>query len=1337
MLAPPRTRTMSSDSDGLPVAGKKRQAGRVRRVRRKVAAESDSDDAPTPAQQQPLSRLKRRGAVADSSDEEPAVVALPASAPPKAPANVTCSLPPKVLENLRRKFWPPGIWQIVLDGQGLWGEAHVKTYGSYLQQTGTRTMKPLEIDGHGTAESPFRIGDAKLIESGPGFRVWQWPGGTCSRWTEISPSASSFIPKRRKQDEVAATAGSDARDSVPESPGPVSSDEDRRAPTKKIYGAAEMAAASSQIFGDSDAESSLHDTQGLSGSEGAESAAEAPIGASDAELSDDAGTPPRRKARSSRPAAKAATNQRPRRAAAVRALASMQAAAAAGDWGAEATGDLADSDAESFDEHEQRGATKGPALPDVLQDPQADTWRQDLEARRGTPMDPRSSFSSSSCSQTVIRRLPESSFLNGRPIFDSAGRVNLHLVAAAYSELASRAEACLSDTDARHILWLAEAARGMQLLSAEQLRRGKLVVKKKQAPQQRSSDTVFLAADRELRFPARPLVGNKRKAGSADGGEFFSDEEDPMEEFVRRKRAVMQLRVKNTVRQAAILSQSSHGLDMDEVRTSLTAPKLSFDWNASRKKDADDEDEESNGCELEVGVPEDEQHRDSRRDLFKDSIQRSISRRWADKLKGEVVPEAAEPEAVEEGVVVRTSRRKRVLHDDSEGEETSLPSSFPGQDAPCPPEEGTDSQAQPQPRVEMKSTEEGTESQARPQPTVEMQSMEAQPQPTVETQPTEVTPPMETASAASEPPVAEESASMDCTMEETPLTETRADVQEPEFPKADVAVEMPATGQTTSPSEADLLSARKETPEGQSSPIKTRLPAWVRKLQAAGLAIDKLSESEPSSPSVTIEEREGSYRACCRTASQAAKGLLFAVPNAGPWRKTLSKAKDDMEVLMQAARAEAAPEANQVDAKKQERKQKQALLLDMFRRSLSKTLSSSDPSLKSLPAGNTKELPTASQGGKQVELVATGTGEAISGDEKEASIEATEASIEAKDRLEVEAENDLDEAITDTKEATTDAKEATVKEAAPTGTDVDVECGPTESSTKSCSIEVEECFGAYRAICTFADGRPPGQGPWRTNEEEAKEDGEVMVAANGEAAAPSAGVPQAWAEALEGAFPALRRLRRLSAGKPVEEGEEGETDDELEDDDEDGEGEVEEDEEEVALSAEFVRSHRQMLRRKRRQARKRDRKLKWELMDIAEIRDEVEKMVSLGTATMNEEEQFRWQQLIDATFASADSTAAPAAAPPASSAAASSNATVAQAPPPAKKQRILFSGRNEDDASNIYMCPLTCLAGTKTAKPSFLRSASKPLPSSEPQDEELTVAQRQRSVGQAFLHFSN
>merc|ERR1719272_473814 len=86
--------------------------------------------------------------------------------------------------------------------------------------------------------------------------------------------------------------------------------------------------------------------------------------------------------------------------------------------------------------------------------------------------------------------------------------------------------------------------------------------------------------------------------------------------------------------------------------------------------------------------------------------------------------------------------------------------------------------------------------------------------------------------------------------------------------------------------------------------------------------------------------------------------------------------------------------------------------------------------------------------------------------------------------------------------------------------------------------------------------------------------------------------------------------------------------------------EEEEDEEEVNLSAEFIRNHRDTMRRKRRQARKRDRKLRWELTDMAEIRDEVERMVLLGTTTMCSEEQRRWQHLIDATFA-----AAPIAAP--------------------------------------------------------------------------------------------
>lgn len=219
-----------------------------------------------------------------------------------------------------------------------------------------------------------------------------------------------------------------------------------------------------------------------------------------------------------------------------------------------------------------------------------------------------------------------------------------------------------------------------------------------------------------------------------------------------------------------------------------------------------------------------------------------------------------------------------------------------------------------------------------------------------------------------------------------------------------------------------------------------------------------------------------------------------------------------------------------------------------------------------------------------------------------------------------------------------------------------------------------------------------------------------MVDASPEASSAN-GFAQGLTDALEGAFPALRRLRRVNAGTSPQEGDEVDSDEEedLEDEEEDAEAEEEEeDEEEVALSAEFIRNHRTMLRRKRRQGRKRDRKLRWELEDIAEVRGEVERMVLLGTATMSSEEQMRWQQMIDATFAPP-----PLAVPVASSAAAptsSRSGTGATAIPSAaqssasSKSKPLFGGRHEDNEGDIY----NLIGTTKTSKPSFLKPGAKP-----------------------------
>merc|ERR1711977_98064 len=99
-----------------------------------------------------------------------------------------------------------------------------------------------------------------------------------------------------------------------------------------------------------------------------------------------------------------------------------------------------------------------------------------------------------------------------------------------------------------------------------------------------------------------------------------------------------------------------------------------------------------------------------------------------------------------------------------------------------------------------------------------------------------------------------------------------------------------------------------------------------------------------------------------------------------------------------------------------------------------------------------------------------------------------------------------------------------------------------------------------------------------------------------------------------------------------------------------------------------------------------ERKLRWELEDMAEIRDEVGRMVCLGTATMNTEEQRRWQEVIDATFATHPSISAkPSTNINSKPGHIQSTATETRKVLPVSKQRhLLFGGRGEDDGGDIY-----------------------------------------------------
>uniref|UniRef100_A0A7S4WAY9 Uncharacterized protein n=1 Tax=Alexandrium monilatum TaxID=311494 RepID=A0A7S4WAY9_9DINO len=316
-------------------------------------------------------------------------------------------------------------------------------------------------------------------------------------------------------------------------------------------------------------------------------------------------------------------------------------------------------------------------------DPEVGEWERDLEGRRAPVEgeDPGTAFSKALCSASEIRRLPRASRLAGQPVFDAAGRVNLHLLLGAYCLL--RAKPCQdTGSEVRHLGWLARRARDLGLVSSRDLKRGRASRRRCCAdgaaaadprPRHREPECV-LAEERELRFPSRP---GQRRCVAAEGDSLFSDVEDDVERFKRRKKAVMDLRSLNNNRQTRIGSFSSHNVNLRGVRDTVSAPSLSFDWNGFEE----DSDEGQGGPSLEVDVPVNHLHRDSRRDLFKEEIHRSVSRILVQDLapgENEQKEEEQEEEERKAGLeeepspapaTRRRRRRRTVAEDNGDAEE--------------------------------------------------------------------------------------------------------------------------------------------------------------------------------------------------------------------------------------------------------------------------------------------------------------------------------------------------------------------------------------------------------------------------------------------------------------------------------------------------------------------------------------------------------------------------------------------------------------------------------------------------------------------------------------------
>jgi len=267
-------------------------------------------------------------------------------------------------------------------------------------------------------------------------------------------------------------------------------------------------------------------------------------------------------------------------------------------------------------------------------DPEIPSWEHDLSgrSRAGRAQDDeealRAAFSHAPCTAAELRQLPSACFLHGQPVFDGQGRVNLHLLAGTFLQLASSPSTV--DAEARHVGWLARRACSLGLVTDRELARGRInrrchnPRRKRAAPGQKQR--VVLAEEKELCFPTH---APQKKIDAGNDVSLFDEAEDDVRRFMRHKQTVMELRSLNSSRRARIASRESHRLDLHEVRDKVMAPSLSFDWEARHEEESED-DEGPSG--LEVGAPVNSSNRDHRRTLLREQIHTTVSRLRAREL---------------------------------------------------------------------------------------------------------------------------------------------------------------------------------------------------------------------------------------------------------------------------------------------------------------------------------------------------------------------------------------------------------------------------------------------------------------------------------------------------------------------------------------------------------------------------------------------------------------------------------------------------------------------------------------------------------------------------------
>lgn len=277
-------------------------------------------------------------------------------------------------------------------------------------------------------------------------------------------------------------------------------------------------------------------------------------------------------------------------------------------------------------------------------------WSEELQRRadqlgRGIL---RTAFSMKECPGAKIRGLQPECFLGGRrledgghPLFDDEGKANLHFLLSTFRAVQRERERRKRGKDekkkeagedseeegpdnlaeVKYLRWLVRQARELKLVNKVELRRGMLSAKRMAAARKMGSFSLMLDCNlADISDSEAPQINADGKERPATRSEIAF-----AAKFPERKAApqdgsgVNQERLRSRVvtRQTAVSVASSHDLDLEKVADLLTAPTLSFDWE---DKDASDDEDG-----LEVALPDIARLKNSKRDVFKDQLKRSVS----------------------------------------------------------------------------------------------------------------------------------------------------------------------------------------------------------------------------------------------------------------------------------------------------------------------------------------------------------------------------------------------------------------------------------------------------------------------------------------------------------------------------------------------------------------------------------------------------------------------------------------------------------------------------------------------------------------------------------------